>query len=113
MESITITLGDKTYTVPQLTLGQLRDLAIGVTLPDVSDPQEAVRRSFDRAVNVISTALREENPEMTPEAIYKTRGITNAQMREANDAILQHSGLIPAKVEPPAGSPSGEAPGAA
>lgn len=118
MDSITITLGDKTYPVPQLTLGQLRDLAIGVTLPDVTDPQEAVRRSFDRAVNVISTALREDHPDMTPEAIYKTRGITNAQMREANDAILRHSGLIAAKDETPSsgsaeGSSSGEAPGAA
>jgi hypothetical protein len=114
MDSITITLGDKAYAVPQLNLGQLRDLAIGVTLPDVTDPQEAVRRSFDRAVNVISTGLREEHPEMTPEAIYKIRGLTSAQMREANDAILKHSGLISAKKEPsPQETPSGEAPGAA
>lgn len=113
MDSITITLGDKTYDIPQLNLGQLRDLAIGVTLPDVPDPQEAVRRSFDRAVAVISTALREEHPEMTPEQIYKTRGITNLQMRQANDAILTHSGLISAPATNGAAASSGEAPGAA
>lgn len=114
MDSITIHIGDQSYAVPQLNLGQLRDLAIGVTLPDVADPQEAVRRAYDRAVSVISTALREEHPELTPDALYKIKGFSSAQMRAANDAILRHSGLIRTTPgEPAAEPPSGEAPGAA
>jgi hypothetical protein len=113
MDSITITLGEKTYTVKApLPLATLRDLHIGVTLPFPDDPQEAVRRTFDSAVAVICMALRDDNPEMTPEVIYAMR-MTTAQMRQANDAILELSGLIPSTVEPPADQPPGEAPGAA
>src|SRR5262245_45270444 len=100
MESITVTLAGKPYTVSQLTLGQLRDLAIGVTLPDTPDPQDVVRRSFDRAVAVISTALVVDHTDMTPDALYKMR-ISRDEMRAANDAVLRFSGLLPAKEAPP------------
>jgi hypothetical protein len=110
MDSITVKLGDKDYTIGQLDLGQLRDMAIGVTLPDADDQQERVRRSYDRAVAVISAGLRRDHPEMTPQEIFKIRGLTNTQMREANDAILQYSGLVSVKTD---GAPAGEAAGAA
>lgn len=109
---LVITLGDKAYTIPQpLNLGQLRDLSIAVTLPELPDPQEVVRRSYERAIAAIAAALIEDYPEMTAAAIYKIRGITNKQMRAAYDAILEFSGLIPATV--PAEAVPGEAPGAA
>jgi hypothetical protein len=75
----------------------------------VEDPQERVRRSYDISVAIISAALRRSNPEMTPAELYKIRGFTSQQMREASDAILQYSGLMP-KAE---GSAAGEAAGAA
>lgn len=100
MDSITITLEGKPYTVSQLTLGQLRDLSIGITLPDTSDPQDVIRRSFDRAVAVISAALVGDHPEMTPEALYTMR-ISRAEMRAANEAVLRFSGLLPAADAPP------------
>jgi hypothetical protein len=106
MESLTITLAGKPYTVSQLTLGQLRDLSIGVTLPDTTEPQDVVRRSFDRAVAVISAALIGDHPDMTAEVLYTMR-ITRAEMRAANEAVLRFSGLLPA-----ADAPSGEAAGA-
>lgn len=92
--SITITLAGKPYTVSQLTLGQLRDLSVGVTLPDTPDPQEVVRRSFERAASIIVTALRDSNPDLTVDSLYKLP-ITRDEMRAANDAILKFSGLIP------------------
>ncbi len=99
MDPITIFLAGKPYTVRPLTLGQSRDLGIGVTLPDVTDPQDAVRRSFDRAVAVISVALSADYPEMPPKAIYDMRSesgqtVTREEMRVANDTVLRLAGFI-------------------
>jgi hypothetical protein len=93
MDSITVTLAGKGYIVKQLNLGQLRDLSIGVTLPDAEDPQETIGRSFDRAVSVIAAAIREMNPELNAQALYKM-SITRNEMREATDLILKFAGLI-------------------
>lgn len=92
-ETISITLAGNTYVIPSLNLGQLRDLSIGISLPDEPDPQESVRRSYDRAVTIIATALRSGNPQLSVEALYKMT-ITRKEMRDAVDAILTFSGLI-------------------
>lgn len=93
MESIKITLGDKEFDVDQLTLGQMRDLSIGMVLPDATDPQEIVRRSYVRGINTIAVALRAKYPDMTIAAIEDMR-ITPQQMRDSTSAILKFSGLV-------------------
>jgi hypothetical protein len=100
MTDITVTLAGTPYTIGQLTLGQLRDLSVGVVLPDGPDPQDTVRRSFDRSVSIIAVAVGEANPELTPAALYKMK-ITRAEMRDAFDAILRFAGMIPAGEAPP------------
>lgn len=100
--SIVVTLAGTEYTIAQLNLGQLRDLAIGVVLPDATDPQVNVRLSFDRSVAVMVAALNEANPELTPAALYKLK-MTRAEMLAATDAILMFAGLIPAAGAPPSG----------
>jgi hypothetical protein len=110
LEPITITLEGKKYTIGELNLGQLRDLSVGVTLPDASDPQENVRRSFDRSVNVIAIGVGDANPEITLAALYKMK-ITRVEMRDATDKILLFAGLIPASAPAAANgsAPPGEA----
>jgi hypothetical protein len=110
-ESITITLEGKPYTIGQLNLGQLRDLSIGVTLPDSGDPQDNVRRTFDRSVGVIAVGVGAAHPTLTLAALYNMN-ITRNEMRDATNAILKFAGLLPEA--PPAGSaPPGEGAGAA
>jgi hypothetical protein len=108
LEPITITLEGKKYTIGQLNLGQLRDLSVGVTLPDASDPQENVRRSFDRSVNVIAIAVGDANPDLNLAALYKMK-ISREEMHNATDEILRFAGLIPASA-PAAGAANGSAP---
>jgi hypothetical protein len=105
-DPIVVKLAGIEYTIAQLSLGQLRDLSVGVVLPDGGDPQDNVRRSFNRSVDVIAVALGEANPELTPAALYNMK-ITRQEMRDATDKILTFAGLIPATA---AGSaPPGEA----
>lgn len=94
-DTLTITLANNQYTLPRLTLGQLRDLSIGVVMPDSPDPQETVRRSFDRSVSIIVTALSVSTPDMTHDALY-AMSISRQEMVAASDAILKFSGLITA-----------------
>jgi hypothetical protein len=110
-EPLTITLAGVKYTIGQLTLGQLRDLSVGVTLPDAPDPQENVRRSFDRSVNVIATAVVAANPDLTLSKLYEM-AITREEMRDATNEILKFAGLIPATAAKGETTP-GEADGAA
>jgi hypothetical protein len=112
MEPIKITLADKEYEVSQLNLGQMRDLSIGITLPDATDPQDIVRRSYARGFSIITVALREKYPEMTPAALEKLL-ITSGQLRDATSAILKFSGLILSdESATAAGAKPGEAAGA-
>src|SRR5262249_45357433 len=93
MSDLSITLAGKSSTLQQLPLKQLRDLSIGVTLPDVPDPQEVIRRSYDRAVAIMATALSKAAPELTSDVIYDMT-ITREEMRKATDAILEFAGLV-------------------
>ena|SRR5579859_2186884 len=103
-DPITITLDGKPYAIQQLTIGQMRDIHIGVVLPDAVDPQENTRRSWDRAVAIISAALIESDASFTPEAIYKMR-FTIKERNAAVSAILKFAGLGTSTEE----SPQGEA----
>jgi hypothetical protein len=94
MSTIKITLGGSQYEITQLTLGQLRDLSIGVALPDVADPQETVKRSFDRAIAVIASALRVQYG-MTVEKLLALP-ITGEELRNAHHEVLVFAGLTPA-----------------
>lgn len=108
MKTITITLGGSQYKISQLTLGQLRDLSIGVALPDIADEQEIVKRSFDRAVSVIVAALRVEHPEMTMEKLY-TLPITGEELRNVHHEVLVFAGLEKEQPEAKEGEAQAEA----
>lgn len=92
-DTITITLDGKSYTVRRLTIRQQMELGIGVALADAEDPQDNVRRGFDRIVSIIVAALSEDHPEMTRDALLKTRP-TADERRDAVNAILDFAGLI-------------------
>jgi hypothetical protein len=141
-ESIKVVLAGKEYTVKRLNIGQMADLSIGVLLPDNPDPVENVRVAFRRTLSVIATGIRlqaaplvaeakaaakeaEDNDSLgrlsngtlqsrVLEALYWT-AITKEELRNASDAILEFSGLVPAApaAAPPADAPPGESAGAA
>jgi hypothetical protein len=101
MSEITVTLAGKPYTIGQLTIGQQRDLSIGVSLPEnKADPQDNIRRAFDRNIAVIAAALSMDHPEMTTAALLQLRGCTAAERIAAVNTILEYAGLVPAEKQP-------------
>ena len=93
METLTITLADKEYTVQPLTIGQLRDLHVGIVEPIPADLKEGTRQFWERNLAIISKALEGEHPEMTPEVLSKMRLGNIKSVKETVDAILVFTGL--------------------
>ena len=93
-DSITVTLGGKQYRIQQLTIGQQRDLSIGVTLPQSPDPQENVRRAFERNLGIIVAALSKDHPEITMAALLEMRGSSPRERVLAVNTILEFAGLV-------------------
>ena len=109
-DSITVTLAGTAYTVPRLTVRQLRDLQIGSVeykpdeLPTLGKKIEA---AYDSDIQIISVGLRRNYPEMTVDAIYDLE--TNRdEINTASLAILIHSGLVKPTGEASAPSPETE-----
>lgn len=80
-----------------LTLGQLIDVNVGMSLPDVSDPAEQARVSFQRALNVLAAALAPEHPQLTVEALRTLRGATVKEFNAATQLVYELSGLLTKK----------------
>lgn len=96
MADITITLAGKDYTVGELRLRALRDIHTAALIENMpEDPQEDVRRFYDRTAGVIAAALRCDHPEMTLDAVLDL-AVTRDELIAANNRILQHAGLVPA-----------------
>lgn len=100
MQTTTIMLAGQPYTIQQLTIGQQRDLQVGVTLPPADDPQENVRRAFDRNLAIIVAGLSKDHPQITMDKLLDMRGSTPQERVAAVNAILEFSGLV-AKETPP------------
>jgi hypothetical protein len=95
MASRELKLGGQTYTLTvPLTLGQLIEANVGMSLAVSTDPQEEVRRSYKRAVDVLVAALKPEHPDVTAESLMAIRGVTLADFNGAARAALEESGLI-------------------
>src|SRR5258708_4426330 len=99
IEPITITLAEKSYKIQQLTIGQDCDLRVGVVLPQSDDPQENIRRAFERNVSIIVAALSADYPELTRDTLFKMR-ISPQERTAAVDAILEFAGFVPAEKKP-------------
>src|SRR5260370_526771 len=82
LEPITITLADKSYAIQQLTIGQDCDLRVGVVLPQSDDPQENIRRAFERNVSIIVAALSADYPELTRD------NDAHVALKSASDVLL-------------------------
>lgn len=85
-------LGDREFEVRPLTIGQLEDLDVAVTLEDSTDPQENTRRSFRRMRMAIAAAVEEDYPDVTEDVIKKMR-VTRDELLGCYISILQFSGL--------------------
>ena len=99
--SVTLTLDSKDFLIAQpLTLGQLRDLGVGVATFPETDPQKEYLRLFNGALQLIAVALRVEHPTMTAQALEDSRA-TSEEMWAAMNDVLDFAGL--AKKTLPAG----------
>jgi len=95
-DSRQIVLAGKSYkiTVP-FTLQQIMDCNIGVAAPLVAGtPEEAARDSYERALKVIATAVKEEHPELTVDYLRQLRGATIREFNAAATVIYEESGLV-------------------
>ena len=107
-ESITISLAGTAYTVPRLTLRQLRDLHVGVVKTVTpADAAERVSSAYTSDLDIIVTALRRNYPDLTAEAILDSEA-TKAETDAAALAILRFSGLVPPEGEAVAPAPTAE-----
>ena len=107
-DSINITLAGAAYTVPRLTLRQLRDLHVGVVKTATpADAAERVSAAYASDLDIIVTALRLSYPDMTAEAILDSEA-TKAETDAAALAILRFSGLVPPEGEAVAPAPTAE-----
>lgn len=95
---VTIRLADKDYLIRQLTLRTVRDLdlARSADLPEKAQDREAF--FFDLYVTAISLALKEDHPDMTPEAILGLR-TDLTELTAAYRTVMTHSGLVVGEVK--------------
>lgn len=105
-----IKLGDQTFsfTVP-LTIGQLIEANIGMALPASPDPKEEARRGFQRVLDVVLSAIKAENPDVTAEKILAIRGVTIRELNAAARVAFEESGLITRSEAEPEGEAQAEA----
>jgi hypothetical protein len=87
---ITITLGERTFTVQPLTVGQLEDLTVAIFAPDTGDPQKDARRGFERMIEALAAALSEDHPDVDAAAIRKMQA-TRHELVTAHAQVLELS----------------------
>lgn len=95
-----IVLADREWTINPLPIGVLRQLDLHMTTP--VNPEEP-SSAFDKYVQVISSALQSDYPEMSVDAVMKLR-TDIPELMAAYVAILRHSGMLSGKVEAEAAS---------
>jgi hypothetical protein len=97
-DSLTLTLAGTSYTIKPLTIGQLRDLQIGVAKNmDTSGGVETLESYWKRNVAILVTALSEDYQEITEAQVLKMRLGTRQSVDKAIDEILFFSGLVEEK----------------
>jgi hypothetical protein len=92
-ESVSIKLGDKTYAVQPLTIGQIMDLRVAVALPPTGDSREDAKREMQRSIDVLVAALHLDYPDVTAESISAMR-VPWAEFNTAVTGVLELSGLV-------------------
>jgi hypothetical protein len=97
IDGITVTMGGKEWTIPPLTLGQLRQLMPKVR--QLSEIGEKVGETqIALIVEIVTAALRRNYPEINEELVENLLDLGNAVSVLA--AVLTGSGLKP-RVPPP------------
>jgi hypothetical protein len=89
-----------------LMLGTLIDLRVAQVSPSTGDPQDDMRRNYERSIAIIACGLKDDHPEMDAAKLRAMR-ITDEELSLAWREILRISGL---EIRDPE---SGEAPAAA
>lgn len=90
---ITITLAGREYTINPLRLGTIREIDLARTSDLPTDQKGREAFFFDLYVSVVSMAVREDNPDMTPEVILQMRTDLE-ELVNAYLAVLRLSGLV-------------------
>src|SRR6185437_1458491 len=85
-----------------LTIGEIIDLKVAVSLPTTGDDDEDSRRNHMRMVRALAAALKSKYPEMTVERLLSVR-TTNQEYIAAANAVLELSGLVTKPKEPSSG----------
>jgi hypothetical protein len=88
---ILISMGGKDWTVPPLTLGQLRRLGPKIREMTTIDARGLKDEQIDAMSEIVATALARNYPKLTAEAVLDLLDMGNA--RPVLDAVLAGSGL--------------------
>jgi hypothetical protein len=110
-DTLTISLGGKSFEIHRLTLRQMRDLQIcsanTINVPK-DDLAARIAFSYQSDVEIVRAGLSRSQPDITAEAILDMES-TREELGDASIAILRFSGLLPpGEDQAPAIPPSAE-----
>lgn len=109
MKSLTIALGDHTFSIKELTIGQMEQIH---DVLQIAREGGHARAQTNR--EVIAAALAVDYPEVTAEAIKGFRVARIQDVSAAADSILEFSGwILPKEGAAPAPDGEGKQPGEA
>ena len=93
MPSTNIMLAGEPHKVGPLTLQDVEEISVLVAPSDITlDPVELTRRSFIRALDIVSYGLRTGGEDLSPEKM-RAMTISRAELNLAVEIVLQLSGL--------------------
>lgn len=109
MKSITIALGEKSFEVKELTVGQIEQIH---EVLNAARAANHTRAATNR--EIIAAALAVDHPEMTAEALKSVRVPNIQELATASDKVLEFGGWVitekgaaPAQESKPGEAPAG------
>ena len=110
MDSLTLNIDKKDYTIQSLTFGQLMELHVGVIRPASQDLVVGTREWWEQTAKIIAAAITDKDQPVTPDQVIAMRFGTLQEAVRIRSEILIFGGFMD---RPKEGDKSGEAPAAA
>lgn len=110
MNTLNIKIGETEYTIKEFTLGTLENLQ-EVVLTATAGLDSNPREEFTRHINILSTALVQDYPDLTPDGLRTRRiGGTIQTVAAAVREVMRFAGFVVAAEAIAEGASPGEAP---
>jgi hypothetical protein len=110
MNSLTIKLGEQDYVIKEFTLGTLENVQAYV-MEDPGGVSKNPRGESARNINILSSALVQDHPDLTPDVLRGKRlGGTIQSVAKAVNEVLRFGGFLTEEAAPAGEASPGEDP---